>query len=209
MALEKIDIVNLNSKISSTTNSEGSFSIVAKAGDVLFVLSNEYYDIKITLTQDDFAKGELLINLSKKPIELDEVTIKNVGKVNFAVTPEEIAMGRIAKFENGPKIQGFYSADMPYGMDMVGIFKKLFKSNKNKDKNKTSRFATFKEYAVSKFDVNDFFYKKLDINLEELDLFMAFCESDTNYKAIIQREDTLETLEFLTKKNEAFKKLTR
>jgi hypothetical protein len=209
MALEKIDIVNLNSKISSTTNSEGNFSIVAKAGDVLFVLSNEYYDIKITLTQEDFAKEIFIINLSKKPIELDEVTITNVGKVNFGVTPEEIRMAKLAKFESSPKVLGVYTGEMPYGMDMVGIFKKLFKSNKNKDKNKTSRFATFKEYAVSKFDVNDFFYKKLDINLEELDLFMAFCESDANYKAIMQRENTLETLEFLTTKNEAFKKLER
>ena len=94
-------------------------------------------------------------------------------------------------------------------VDFVGLFKKIFKSNKKKDKEGTSKFASFKEYAVSKFDVNEFFYKKLDINLEELDLFMTFCESDDNYKGIMKREDTLETLEFLTSKNEAFKKLER
>jgi hypothetical protein len=209
MAIEKIHVVNLTIKKSSTTDAEGNFSIEAKAGDELFVLSNDYYDIKITLEKQDFTSEKFIISLSKKPIELDEVTINKVEKINVTVSPEEIRMAKLAKYENSPKVLGVYTGEMPYGVDFVGLFKKIFKSNKKKDKEGTSKFASFKEYAVSKFDVNEFFYKKLDINLEELDLFMAFCENDDNYKAIMQREDTLETLEFLTTKNEAFKKLER
>lgn len=209
MAIEKIDVVNLTIKKSSTTDAEGNFSIEAKAGDELFVLSDDNYDIKITLEKKDFTSEKFIISLSKKPIELDEVTINKVEKVNVTVSPEEIRMAKIAKFENSPKVLGVYTGEMPYAVDFVGLFKKIFKSNKKKDKEGTSKFASFKEYAVSKFDVNEFFYKKLDINLEELDLFMTFCESDDNYKGIMKREDTLETLEFLTSKNEAFKKLER
>lgn len=209
MAIEKIDVVNLTIKKSSTTDAEGNFSIEAKAGDELFILSNDYYDIKIMLTKEDFTSEKFIIKLSKKPIELKEVAITKVEKINVKVSPEEIRMAKIAKFENSPKVLGVYTGEMPYGVDFVGLFKKIFKSNKKKDKNETPKFASFKEYAVSKFDVNEFFYKKLDINLEELDLFMAFCESDDNYKGIMEREDTLETLEFLTSKNEAFKKMER
>ena len=209
MAIEKIDIVNLTIKKSSTTDAEGNFSIEAKAGDELFVLSNDYYDRKITLEKKDFTSEKFIISLSKKPIELKEVAITKVEKISVKVSPEEIRMAKIAKFENSPKVLGVYTGEMPYGVDFVGLFKKIFKSNKKKDKDGTSKFASFKEYAVSKFDVNDFFYKKLKINLQELDLFMAFCETDANYKAIMQREDTLETMEFLTTKNEAFKKLER
>jgi hypothetical protein len=209
IAIEKIDVVNLAIKKSSTTDAEGNFSIEAKTGDDLFVLSKDYYDIKITLTKDDFKLEKLIITLSKKPIELDEVTINKVEKISVNVSPEEIRMAKLAKFENSPKVLGVYTGEMPYGVDFIGLFKKIFKSGKKKDKEGTSKFASFKEYAVSKFDVNEFFYKKLDLNLEELDLFMAFCETDANYKAIMQREDTLETLEFLTTKNEAFKKLER
>lgn len=36
MAIEKIDVVNLTIKKSSTTDAEGNFSIEAKAGDELF-----------------------------------------------------------------------------------------------------------------------------------------------------------------------------
>ena len=209
MALEKIDVVNLNSKKSSTTDSQGNFSIEAKVNDVLLVLSKDYYDIKVTITAADFSKDRLRIALSKKPIELDEVTINKVEKVNVIVSPEEIAMSKIAKFESAPKTVGVYTGEMPYGMDFVGLFKKIFKSNKKKDKKETPRFANFKEYTFSKINTDDFIYNNLGIKREELDLFMAFCESDSKYKAVMEREDTLETMEFLTAKSELFKKLER
>lgn len=209
MALEKIDVVNLNSKKSSTTDSEGNFSLEAKVNDVLFVLSKEYYDVKITLTANDFSKERLTITVSKKPIELDEVTITKAEKVSVTVSPEEIRMGKLSSYENSPKVLNVYTGEMPYGVDFVGLFKKIFKSNKKKDTDEEPRFATFKEYALSKFDINEFFYKKLNLKPEELDLFISFCESDNNYKAIMQREDTLETMEFLMVKNKAFKKLER
>ena len=209
MALEKIDVVNLNSKKSSTTDSQGNFNIEAKVNDVLFILSKDYYDIKVTINAADFLKDRLHISLSKKPIELDEVTVTSVGKVNFGITPEEIKMAKLSKYESSPKVLGVYTGEMPYGMDFVGLFKKIFKSNKKKDKNETSRFVSFKEYAVSKFDADEFFYKKLKIKPDELDLFIAFCESDAHHKTIMEREDTLETMEFLMARNEAFQKLER
>ena len=209
MALEKIDVVNLNSKKSSTTDSQGNFSIEAKVNDVLLVLSKDYYDIKVTITAADFSKDRLRIALSKKPIELDEVTVTSVGKVNFGITPEEIKMAKLSKYESSPKVLGVYTGEMAYGMDFVGLFKKIFKSSKKKNNNETSRFASFKEYALSKFDTDKFFYKKLNIKPDEFDLFITFCERDTHYKTIIKREDTLETMEFLMDKNEAFQKLER
>jgi hypothetical protein len=209
MALEKIDVVNLNSKKSSTTDSQGNFSIEAKVGDELFVLSNDFYDIKISLTKEDFKLEKLIINLSKKPIELDEVTINKVEKISIKVSPEEIKMAKLSKYESSPKVLGVYTGEMPYGVDFVGLYKKIFKSNKNKDKKETPRFTNFKEYTFSKINTVDFIYNNLGIKRDELDLFMAFCESDSNYKAIMEREDTLETMEFLTAKSELFKKLER
>jgi hypothetical protein len=208
MPLGKIDIVNLNSKLSSTTDDLGNFCIKAKIGDVLFILSNEYYDIKISLKKDDFIKELLIISLTKKPIELDEVAVTKAQKVGFKVSPEEIALAKLDKFENAPKVVGVYSGEMPYGMDFVGIFKKIFRNN-NKEKKETPRFTNFKEYVLSKFDSNEFFNKKLNIKPDELDLFIAFCESDTHSKTIMLHEDILETIEFLMAKNKAFQKLER
>jgi hypothetical protein len=208
MAIEKIDIVNLATKKNSTTNSEGNFTIEAKVGDELFILSNDYYDIKMLLKNEDFSNEILIINLSKKPIELDEVTINKVEKIKVIVSPEEIKMARLAKYENGPKIAGFYTAEMPYETDFVGLFKKIFKSNKKKEKDK-SRFIDFKSYIHSKFDITSYFYKKLDLKPEEIDLFFTFIENDPKHKTIMKNENSLETIEFLNTKHEVFKKLER
>lgn len=209
MGLEKIDVVNLNSKKSCTTDSQGNFSIEAKIGDELFVLSNDYYDIKISLTKEDFILEKLIINLSKKPIELDEVTINKVEKISIKVSPEEIRMAKIAKFENSPKALGVYTGEMPYGVDFVGLFKKIFKSKKTKDIEGTPKFDSFKEYTLSIFDLKEFFYIKLNLKPEELDLFMAYCENGITYREIMKNGNPLETMRFLISKNEEFKKLGR
>ena len=232
MALEKIDVVNLNSKKSSTTDSQGNFSIEAKVGDELFVLSNEsftktfdiaFYKVKTfepfppskvilkgsPLYKEDFKIEKLIINLSKKPIELEEVTINKVEKISIKVSPEEIRMAKIAKFENSPKVLGVYTGEMPYGVDFVGLYKKIFKSNKKKDKEETPKFASFKEYALSIFDLKEFFYIKLNLKPEELDLFMAYCENGITYREIMKNGNPLETMGFLISKNEEFKKLGR
>ena len=207
MTLEKIDIVNLNSKRSFTTDTEGKFSIEAKDRDVLLVLSKDYYDIKITLTSKDFDKEKLIINLEKKPIEIEEVTISNARKVSFIITPEELAMGKLSKYENSPKVIGVYTGEMPYGTDFIGLFKKIFPSKKKKDTSDISKLTNFKEYALSKFDRDEFFIKKLDIKSEELFLFFSYCEKDLKSQPIIENQNALETMEFLITKNIEFKKL--
>lgn len=228
MALEKIDIVNLSTKKNTTTDGEGNFSIEAEANDVLFILSKDYYDRKITLTYNDFEKEKLIIHLEKKPIELDEVTVTSVGKINHGVTSADIKMAKLSKYENSPKVQGVYTGEMPYGMDFVRIFKMIFGSKKKKEKStySSSKFGTneifyqelnpksreqyftdFKEYMFSKLDKNEFFYKKLNLMPEELNLFFEFCLSDSQSQKIINNQDLLATIDFLTAKNEQFKKL--
>lgn len=207
MPLEKIDIVNLNSKRSSTTDTEGKFSIEAKVKEVLLVLSKDFYDIRITITSKDFDKENFIINLEKKPIELEEVTIINAGKVGFIITPEELAMGKLSKYENSPKVVGVYTGEMPYGSDIIGIFMKIFRSKKKKDTSDISKLTNFKEYALSKFDKDEFFIKKLNIKPEELFLFFSYCEKDLKSQPIIDNQNELETMDFLISKNIEFKKL--
>jgi hypothetical protein len=207
MALEKIDVVNLNSKKSSTTDSQGNFSIEAKVGDELFVLSNDYYDIKISLTKENFKLEKVIINLTKKPIELDEVTINKVEKISLKVSPEEIRMAKIAKFENSPIVLGVYTGEMPYGVDFIQIGKmagKLFKSNNPKPKAKEEKI-TFKEYAKANFE-ESFFSKTLELKKEEIPEFLNYCEANPQSKTIIEK-DELAILEFLLTNKTEFKKL--
>lgn len=210
-ALKDIDVVNMNSKKSSTTDSNGNFSILAKTGDELFIISKEYVDRKIKLTQESLDKGKLLIHLEKKPIELDDVEITTTPSIKYKVSQADIDAAKIAKQANTLKVQNVYDGTIENGIDFVRIAKGLVNLFKKKDSEKAEKplpAISFKDYLALHFDTN-FYTQKLNLKPEEITLFISFCEADPKAKIISTRQDVLETLDFLMAKNEAFKKLER
>ena len=90
LLLKNIDIVNINSKKSVITDSNGDFTILAKVEDELFILSKEYNDLKIKLKQKEFEKDNLVITIEKKPIEIEEVKVQNKIKVRPIITQADL-----------------------------------------------------------------------------------------------------------------------
>ncbi len=205
----KVDIVNLTTKKNTTTNMFGAFTIEANENDVLLILSEDYFDEKIALTKQDLRSKTLTIELSKKPINLEEVKILNSNKMDYKVSQGEIAIAKLERYETAPRVQGVYTGDMPYGTDFVGLFKDVVNFFKKKKKKENLEHATFKDYAISVFDTDTFFYQKLKIKPEELELFFSYCEMDPSNKKVMRNKNVFETLEFLISKNESFIKLSR
>lgn len=210
-AIGNIDIVNINSKKSSTTDSNGNFSILAKMGDELFVISKEYVDRKIMLTQENLDKGNLVIQLEKKPIELDDVEITTTPSVKFKVSQADLDKAKLAKQANALKVQNVYDGTIENGIDFVRMAKglrNLFKNKVQEKKEKSIPPIPFKDYLALNFDTA-FYIQKLKLKPEEIDLFIAYCEVDSRAKSLAERQDVLEMADFLFEKNEAFKKLER
>lgn len=211
MALKNIDIVNTNSKKTSTTDSNGNFSILVKTGDELFIISKEYVDLKMILTQENLISDNLVIHLEKKPIELDDVEITTTPSVKFKVSQADIDAAKLSKQANTLKVQNVYDGTIENGVDFVRMAKGLRNLFKNKDQEKRENTLPpipFKDYLALNFDTN-FYTQKLKLKPEEIELFITYCEADPKAKTISERQDVLEALSFLLAKNEAFKKLER
>ena len=209
ISLKNIDIVNMNSKTTTTTDSDGNFNILAKVDDDLFIISKEYIDLKITLTQKKFDKNNLIIPLEKKPIEIDEVTITNIPSMKIEVTQASMDQIKLAKQASRPKVPNVYTGEIENGMDFIRIGKDIIGLFKNKEKakpKKTLPTIEFKDYIHATFN-EDFFIKKLKLNSDEIGLFLSFCEVDPKTKSIVEHQDEFETIDFLISKKEAFKKL--
>ena len=207
--LKNIDIVNINSKKSVTTDSNGGFIILAKVDDELFILSKEYIDVKITLTQKEFDKNNLVIILEKKPIEIEEVKVQNKIKLRPIITQADLDAIKLAKQESSPKVPNVYTGEIENGMDFIRLGKDIMGLFKNKDKVKSKKSLPpieFKDYIHSAFN-EDFFSKKLKLNPDEIDLFLSFCEVDAKAKTIVEHQDEFETMDFLISKKEDFKRL--
>ncbi|MFN3967767.1 hypothetical protein [Flavobacterium sp.] len=208
-AIGNIDIVNTNSKKSSTTDSNGNFSILAKMGDELFVISKEYVNRKMMLTQENLDKGNLVIQLEKKPIELDDVEITTTPSVKFKLSQADLDTGKLAKQTKALKVVNVNDGIIENGVDFVRLAKglrNLFKNKEQEKRKKTLPPISFKDYLALNFDTA-FYIQKLKLKPEEIDLFIAYCEVDSKAKSLAERQDLFEMADFLFEKNEEFKKL--
>jgi hypothetical protein len=208
MAVSAIDVVNINSKKITKSASDGSFSIMAKTGDELFIISKEYIDQKLVLTKQQFDQKNLIVKLEKKPIELEDVNIVKAESMKIKVSQAEMDEAKLNKQQSTLKVANVYTGEIENGVDFVRIGKDISNLLKNKDEEKTANTSStigFKEYITSNFEPI-FFIEELKIKAEEINLFISYCEVDVASKSISENQNLLETMEFLLNKNEDFKK---
>jgi hypothetical protein len=210
--IKNADIINFTTKKITVTNENGDFYIDAKVNDELFIITKDFIDQKIILSQIDFEKKLIIIILEKKPIELDEVKIDKPKAINLKLTYNDMATLKIAKENSRPKPIGVYTGEITNGADFVQIGKmigkgigKLLKGDKKKTK-KVIKNIDFKEYAKSNFS-EEFYTKTLELKPDEIALFLNFCEADSKSKEIIESEDEFTIMDFLVSKKEAFLKI--
>lgn len=213
-ALQGIEIVNLDSKNTTVSNDSGVFSIIAKVGEQLMFISKKYEYKTITLKEADFQNANFIINLVRKPEELDEVVISN--KINAPLIPnmqklldkkypdDKYTQKKNPLLNDGTITNGLDF--MKIGGLILGILKKELK--KEKEKTKEIPEIEFKTLVNSNLD-SDFFKKTLALKPEEINLFLDFCDEDPNSKDILNDPNPLKTMEFLMEKNVEFKKLPK
>lgn len=201
-----MDVVNFNTKKLSVSDANGNFSICVKANDELILLSKEYIDKKITVTQSDIDTINLIVHLTKKPIELEEVQIENNSlKIKF----DQAAFDKIKleKQQSMPKNQFVYTGTIENGMDFIRMGKGLYNLFKRKTpKPKPVPKIEFADYLTNNFN-EDFYLNTLHLKKDEIALFIEFCKADAKSKTIHYNDNYLTVMDFLMIKNEEFKKL--
>jgi hypothetical protein len=80
IAISGIQITNLANEKSTLSDLDGKFAILAKPEDMLVFTSINYEYKRKFLEQDDFGINNLIINLIKKIVKLDEVLISKNKK---------------------------------------------------------------------------------------------------------------------------------
>ena len=91
---------------------------------------------------------------------------------------------------------------MAIGGKLANLVGKLFPKKEKKEASKREeRFSTL---AQNRFTY-DFFTRDLNLNENEIDLFLTFCEMDEASKVFHKKSGTLELMDFLFKKRGEFK----
>lgn len=203
------EVLNISTKKITVTARDGSFNLDAKAADTLLFIAPKYDYKKIVLSKDDIDNQNLIIRLSVKIIELDEVVVQKSRALNYAVTQGQIDEARLARDEAAVKNPYVYDGAMVnavnfirIGKDIAKLYKKVF--NKSTSAPPVPEVA-FKDYIKSNIEPG-FFLNKLKLKPDEIPLFIEYCDADPDSKTL-GKQNVLNTIGFLLAKNQEFKAL--
>lgn len=87
-SVEGVNIINNTTQVTTVTDENGMFSIVAKEGDVLVFSSVNLESLKRSVTAEDLNYDILLIKMTAKGIELKEVIVNQ----NSGITAEKLGI---------------------------------------------------------------------------------------------------------------------
>jgi hypothetical protein len=80
--LEGVYVVNAQTETMVATNADGSFSIMAKAGDTLVFSSIQFKENRVLLTAENFSDLNFTVRLSLVMHQLQEVIIRTYDNIN-------------------------------------------------------------------------------------------------------------------------------
>jgi hypothetical protein len=112
--LEGIYVVNTSSEKSTTTNSEGHFSIEAKVGETLLLSAMNFKEVEIVLSESDFSKKWLVVSMQPIVNELREVIVGN-----SAISAESLGIIPYGQKKYTPAERKIFTATSGFGIDPI------------------------------------------------------------------------------------------
>jgi len=186
--VEGINIVNLVNEKSAVTDAKGEFHILAKPEDML-IFSSFTFDYKRRIIDDDDMRSSILvINLSPKPSQLEEVVItkyRNINAVSLGILKKHAKEYTPAQRRLNSARSGLITGLINYINGTTASLKKGLE-------------IEGKEFVIDKFADDYFepsyFTEVLKIDPEKIKAFQYYCVEDTRFmKAVENKNKTLAT----------------
>ncbi|MDR7369462.1 hypothetical protein [Flavobacterium aquidurense] len=204
LVLQDVEVINKTAKTSTTTNALGEFSILVNVKDSLIFFSKDYFFSRLKVTSQNIETNNLVVNMILKPEELDEVVITKIKFPHVGAADEG---STVIPSPSLQKYTGVYDGTIANGVNFIAVgtlISDLFK--KEEEPKKKIPEIDFKKLIITTIP-ETFFTKDLKLTSEEKELFLQFCDADPKSKTLLEHPNILATMDFLTAKSEAFKKL--
>lgn len=197
--VEGVEIVNLVTEKTTTTDTNGRFNILVKTDDMLVFVSEKYEYKRLFLDKEFLDKNNFTILLTRKPEQIEEVVITKISFPRIKFDKNIASQINIEKARDHSKPLGVYDGTIENGM---GMYINLPFGQKKIHQ------IEFKE-LVKKTNNEKYYIEILKLKPEELGLFMEFCDADPKSKTVLENVNSLSLMDFLLAKNIEFKKLPR
>lgn len=210
--LENGIVFNVNSRTGTVINQQGFFSILAKVKDTLVFSGLTFKSKKIVLTQKELSTPLLRVKLDAFINLLPEVVVYGDKKLNpiSGNSQKYVDMQYFDDEKSSPKNKTMPSdGSIESGMNFVRIYKDVVKALRKNNPERTDFTSekSFTEMVMKKVSYS-FFTNTLNLNDDEIGLFLIFCENDSKSKIVMRPDNEFQVMDFLITKNKEFKRIT-
>lgn len=200
-------VVNSTRDLSTITDENGGFSIPVAIGDELVFTAVNYQLEVIKITEDIIKNGRLVVEVTEKVRQLDEVVLTPDNQEAFIALKNEEFKGfeyAIDRASPGENIALSNSArGMRDGLNMVAIYK-LLKSLLAANDQQDGVSIKLSEALAKVYD-EQFFIEDLNLERAQIADFLIYCDERVPTYQLLRKENEFELLEFLVTTAEAFK----
>lgn len=203
------NVINTTAQLATITNERGEFTIPVKEGDELVFMAVNYQLQVIKVTADIIQNNRLVVEVTEKVTELDEVVVSPEDQEAFIRLSNEEFKGFDYETDQTTEVvniaEDMTTRGMQYGLNFVNIFK-LLASTVAGDRQQEAPPLKVSEVLRQVYD-DSFFVQDLQIPQDQIDAFLLYCDSQLPPRTLLRKENEFELIDFLVTQSEAFRKI--
>ncbi len=201
------NVININSEAATITNEEGQFAIAVKEGDEVAFTAVNYSLSVVKITADILKKNRLVVEVTEKVTQLDEVVVSPENQAKFLEMQNEEFKGYEYEQDRSSQVVNIAMSEtdrgMQNGLNFVNIFKALFKSN---NKEEAAR-PKLKVSEVLRYVYDDeFFVVDLKLPQDKIDAFLMYCDTQIPEQELLKKSNEFQLIDFLVNQSIEFRK---
>ena len=190
-SVEGVNIINNATQAATVSDSDGSFSIAVREGDVLVFSAVNLDPVKHRITSEDMAANSLVVKMTAKEVELKEVVVNE----NANITAENLGIIPYGQKKYTPAERKVYTATS------TSIDKLLNKISGRtamlkKEVNVEKKEALFRKLEYL-FEEN-YYTNRLKIPVDDIKGFQLFCVDDTEFAVSLNTKNKTMSMFLIT-----------
>ncbi len=200
------NVINTNTQIATITDEDGRFMIQVKEGDQLVFTAVNYQLQVVKITSEILANKRLVVEVSEKVTELDEVVVSPENQEKFLEVKNEKFKGFEYEIDRSTEVQNVallsQNERREGDINFVNIFKAIF-SSRNQD---TGEAVPLKVSEVLRQVYDDeFFVVDLSLPQDKIDAFLLYCDDKIPSKSLLRKENEFQLIDFLVNQSRDFR----
>ncbi len=200
------NVINTNTQIATITDEDGRFMIQVKEGDQLVFTAVNYQLQVVKITNDILANKRLVVEVTEKVTELDEVVVSPENQEKFLEVKNEKFKEFEYEIDRSTEVRNVallsQNERREGDINFVNIFKAIF-SSRNQD---TGEAVPLKVSDVLRQVYDDeFFVVDLSLPQDEIDAFLLYCDDRIPSQSLLKKENEFQLIDFLVTQSREFR----